>query len=248
MARVLIPLPDTDFDPTESAVPWRLLREAGHACVFATESGAVPACDPLLLTGVVFGKLGADPPAIADYRAMASDAAFLAPIRWAEIVPADFDALLLPGGHAPGMKPYLESAVLQEKLAAFAALHRPIAAICHGVLLLARARDPATGRSLLHGRRSTCLPRFMEALAYGLSFWKHGRYYRTYPLYVEDEVRAALAAPGDFVRGPLTLGTRGSEQDDRHAFVLEDGDYLSARWPGDAYLLGKKLLARLAAR
>ena len=129
----------------------------------------------------------------------------------------------------------------------FAALRRPIAAICHGVLLLARATDPATGRSVLHGRRSTCLPKYMEALAYGLSFWKLGRYYRTYPAYVEDEVRAALASPADFVRGPLTLGARGSAADDRAAFVCEDGEYLSARWPGDAYLLGRRLLSRLPA-
>jgi putative intracellular protease/amidase len=248
MARVLMPLPDRDFDPTESAVPWRLLREAGHDCAFATGSGSPAACDPLLLTGVVFGRLGADPPAIADYRSMQADPAFQAPMRWSDIEPADFDAVLLPGGHAPGMKPYLESAVLQGKLAAFAELRRPIAAICHGVLVLARARDPASGRSLLHGRRSTCLPKYMEALAFALSFWKHGRYYRTYPLYVEDEVRAALASPTDFVRGPLTLGARGSAGDDRHAFVLEDGDYLSARWPGDAFLLGRKLVARLGAR
>jgi putative intracellular protease/amidase len=247
MARVLVPLPDTDFDPTEVAVPWSLLRNAGHQVVFATIAGAVARCDPLLLTGVVFGKLGADPPAIADYRRLQAAAEFVAPIRWAAIEPAAFDALLLPGGHAPGMKQYLGSELLQRRVAAFAALRRPIAAICHGVLLLARANDPATGRSVLHGRRSTCLPKYMEALAYGLSFWKLGRYYRTYPAYVEDEVRAALASPADFVRGPLTLGTRGSMQDDRAAFVLEDGDYLSARWPGDAYLLGRRLLARLPA-
>jgi putative intracellular protease/amidase len=35
--RVLIPLPDRDFDVTEVAVPWRLLRAAGHQVVFATE-------------------------------------------------------------------------------------------------------------------------------------------------------------------------------------------------------------------
>ena len=247
MARVLVPLPDTDFDPTESAVPWALLREAGHEVVIATESGRVPRCDPLLLTGVVFGKLGADPPAIADYRRMQASAEFVAPMRWQDIEPAAFDALLLPGGHAPGMRQYLGSALLQRKVADFAALRRPIAAICHGVLLLARARDPASGRSLLHGRRSTCLPKYMEALAYGLSFWKLGRYYRTYPAYVEAEVRAALATPADFVRGPLTLGTRGQAGDDRGAFVCEDGDYLSARWPGDAYLLGRRLLALLPA-
>jgi len=247
MARVLVPLPDIDFDPTETAVPWRILRDAGHELVFATMAGAVPRCDPLLLTGVVFGKLGADPPAIADYRALQAAAEFVAPIRWDAIEPAAFDALLLPGGHAPGMKQYLDSGLLQGHVAAFAALRRPIAAICHGVLLLARATDPATGRSVLHGRRSTCLPKYLEARAYGLSFWKVRRYYRTYAAYVEEEVRAALASPADFVRGPLTLGTRGSAADDRAAFVLEDGNYLSARWPGDAYLLGRRLLARLPA-
>jgi hypothetical protein len=85
----------------------------------------------------------------------------------------------------------------------------------------------------------------MEWLAYALSFWKLGRYYRTYPAYVEDEVRAALAAPADFQRGPLTLGARGSAGDDRAAFVCEDGDYISARWPGDAYLFARRLIARL---
>jgi len=33
--------------------------------------------------------------------------------------------------------------------------------------------------------------------------------------------------------------------DDAAAFVVEDGSYVSARWPGDAYLLARTLLARL---
>ena len=37
MARILIPLPDTDFDTTEVAVPWQLLVDAGHEVIFATE-------------------------------------------------------------------------------------------------------------------------------------------------------------------------------------------------------------------
>ena len=45
--RVWMPLPDMDFDTTEVAVPWKVLREAGHEVVFATErGGAAPACDP----------------------------------------------------------------------------------------------------------------------------------------------------------------------------------------------------------
>ena len=40
LVRVLIPLPDRDFDVTEVAVPWRVLRDAGHEVVFATERAA----------------------------------------------------------------------------------------------------------------------------------------------------------------------------------------------------------------
>ena len=249
MAKVLIPLPDRDFDVTEVAVPWKLLREAGHAVVFATEAGAagpVPACDPLLLTGVVFGKLGARADAIACYRELEQAAEFRAPIAWRDCRAGDFDALFLPGGHAPGMRQYLGNAEVHALIAAFFATAKPIAAICHGVLAAARAQQP-DGHSVLHGVRTTCLPKYMERAAYLSTFWRRGRYYRTYPKYVEDEVKEQLAAPEQFERGPRELSRRGTRDDDRDAFVVEDGRYVSARWPGDAWLIGKKLVERLAA-
>lgn len=101
---ILVPLPDHDFDVTEVAVPWKLLTEAGHTVVFATEDGLTPSADPRLLDGVIFGKLGAAPEAIEFYRALEADPHFQIPIKWREIVPEDYDALLMPGGHAPGMK------------------------------------------------------------------------------------------------------------------------------------------------
>src|SRR5512143_1322131 len=110
MARVSLPLPDRDFDVTEVAVPWKLLREAGHDVVFATEAGATPACDPLLLTGVVFGKLGARAEAIACYRELEQAPGFVTPRRWGDCAAAAFSALFLAGGHAPGMRQYLGSA------------------------------------------------------------------------------------------------------------------------------------------
>ena len=244
--RVLIPLPDRDFDVTEVAVPWTLLREAGHDVIFATETGATPACDPLLLTGVVFGKLGARADAIACYRAMEPHLAAPAPRAWSACRAADFDALLLPGGHAPGMRQYLGSSVVHDLIAAFFAADQPVAAICHGVLAAARAKR-ADGNSVLHGRRTTCLPKYMERSAFLATFWRRGRYYRTYPAYVEDEVRAALANAADFARGPRELSKRGTRDDDTCAFVVEDNRYVSARWPGDAYLFAKKLIERLPA-
>jgi putative intracellular protease/amidase len=243
--KVWFPLPDRDFDVTEVAVPWKLLVRAGHEPIFATETGAVPAADPLLLSGVIFGQLGAAAEPKAFYAEMIGSDGFRHPLRWRDVEPLEFDALWLAGGHAPGMKQYLGSAALHEKVAAFWATGRPVAAICHGVLVLARTVGP-DGRSVLHGRRTTCLPKYMERSAYLLTAWKLGSYYRTYPAYVEDEVRTALATPSDFVRGPRTVSQRGSDSDDRPAFVVEDGRYLSARWPGDSYLLAKRLLQLLA--
>jgi putative intracellular protease/amidase len=202
-------------------------------------AGARPAADPLLLTGVLFGKLGAEPEPKAFYRELEDAPEFNAPLAWRDLDPAAFDALLLPGGHAPRMRQYLGSDELQAKVAAFWQTGRPIGAICHGVLLLARA-------GVLRNARTTCLPKYMERSAYLLTFWKLGRYYRTYPEYVEDEVKGALEDPvAQFVRGPRVLTQRGSDGDDTHAFVVEDGRYVSARWPGDAYLFAKTLAARL---
>ena len=242
---IWMPLPDTDFDTTEVAVPWKLLTEAGHRVVFTTERGdRTPECDPLLLRGVLFGQLGAEPEPIEFYRELLETTAYRQPLAWTAFEPRDADALVLPGGHAPGMKQYLGSSELQSKVASFFVTGRPVAAICHGVLVLARAQHD--GHSVLRDFRTTCLPKYMERSAYLLTAWKLGRYYRTYDAYVEDEVRGALANPTEqFVRGPRSLVRRGTRQDDRPAFVVEDRHYLSARWPGDAYLFAKRLVERL---
>lgn len=214
--------------------------------VFATEAGATPSCDPRLLEGVVFGKLGAEAEARACYAELRNSPGFERPVSWTSLRAEDFDGLLLPGGHAPGMRQYLGSQELQSKVAAFWRLGRPVAAICHGVLVLARALDPATGRSVLDGRRTTCLPKYMERAAYLATFWKLGRYYRTYPAYVEDEVSAAVGPGGEFVRGPFDLGRKPS--DGPRAFAVVDGTYVSGRWPGDAWELARQFLTALAAR
>ena len=49
-------------------MPWRLLRGAGHQVTFTTEQAdTVPAADPWLLDGVIFGQDGAAPEARAFY-------------------------------------------------------------------------------------------------------------------------------------------------------------------------------------
>jgi hypothetical protein len=89
------------------------------------------------------------------------------------------------------------------------------------------------------------LPAYLEAAGFYSTFWRRGRYYRTYPKYVQSEVRKALASRRDFKLGPPTPLVRGTATMNWPAFVVEDGNYVSARWPGDAYLFARKFMERL---
>ncbi len=61
MVTVLMPLPATDFDPTEVAVTWQLLTAAGHSVVFATPSGQPGRADDIMVTGRGLDPWGAIP-------------------------------------------------------------------------------------------------------------------------------------------------------------------------------------------
>ena len=162
MAKILIPIPSRDFDPTEVAVSWSVLQRLAHSVVFATPDGRMGRADDLMLTGqgldlwgfipglrrlTAVGRLmRANAPARAAYAAMEQDAAFKAPLAWRNVRREDFDGLLLPGRHrARGMREYLESEILQKLVSEFFAAGLPVAAICHGVLLVARSHA-ADGR------------------------------------------------------------------------------------------------------
>jgi protease I len=247
MSIVLMPLPSRDFDPTETGVPWRVLSGRGHRLVFATPDGKPAAADPKMVTGEGLGLLApvlkADQNGRSAYAAMTQSAEFAQPIAYRDIRCGDFDALLLPGGHAKGMRPYLESRELQSAVAEFFRREKQVGAICHGVLLAARARrDDA--RSALHGRKTTALTRRMELAAWVLTWVYLGDYYRTYPTTVEDEVKGALAQPGDFVVGPPSLLRDRADRLDL-GFTVRDGNYLSARWPGDAHRFASDFAAML---
>jgi putative intracellular protease/amidase len=284
MATVLIPLPRNDYDPSEVAVPWRVLTQAGHTVVFATPDARTASADPIMLSGEgldlwgqiprlrkfpLFGLLlRANRDARNDHARLVQDKAFLAPIAWNDIDNTHFDALLLPGGHcARGMRAYLESAQLKHVVSACFAVNKPVAAICHGVLLVARSTR-ADGRSVLYGRRTTGLTWALEKSAWSLTritrFWDPD-YYRTYPdgagqpvgyMSVQHEVSRALADPSDFLDVPReashyrrkTCGlVRDTDTDDTPAFVVRDGHYISARWPGDVHRFAREFMQILEA-
>jgi len=286
---VLIPLPRRDFDPSEVAVPWQMLRAAGMHVVFATPDGAAASADDLMLTGEGLDPWGwipglkkirllglslrANADARAAYQKLLAAPEFRAPQSYALMLAngmQGIDGVLFPGGHrARGMREYLESAQVQQLAVAAFAAARPVAAICHGVLVLARSRNPGTGHSVLHGRRTTALTWALEKKAWDATRW-FGRfwdpsYYRTYPdgekqpagfMSVQAEVTRALARPEDFrdVADDAPQGFRKRSglfrdriDDDRAAWVVRDGNYVSARWPGDVHAFTKAFIAMLTS-
>jgi putative intracellular protease/amidase len=273
MARVLILLPARDFDPSEAAVSWQMLVNAGHVVAFATPDGRPASADDMMLTGQGLDPWGAIPllrnlPLIGllmranrgarnAYAEMIADPSYRAPLRWDAVDALSFDGLLLPGGHrARGMREYLESETLQRHVVSFFEAERPVAAICHGVLLAARSISKRTGRSVLYGHRTTALTWALERSAWRVAritrFWDPD-YYRTYLeqsgqpdgfMSVQQEVTRALARAEDFMDVPAddpdyrrkTSGLQRDSLDDaRPAFVVRDRNYVSARWPGDAH-------------
>jgi len=237
--KVLIPLPGYGFDPTEVAIPWKILSSRGIDVVFATPSGDKAGADELMLTGKKLGVwrplLKARKDAVTAHNEMDHDPSFLHPLRYIDVRHQDFDGLFLPGGHDKGVKEYLESDHLQSLVADFFAARKPVAAICHGVVLAARSIDPLTGLSVLHNLRTTALLKTQELAAYELTRLWLKDYYLTYPgNTVEDEVTMALSSRENFLKGPKPLFRDSMDRPDR-GFVVRDQNYLSARWPGDAY-------------
>jgi putative intracellular protease/amidase len=282
--KVLVALASCDFDPSEVAVPWKILKAAGHDVRFATIDGRPARADELMLSGrgldvwgfvpgirnvtAVGRVLRANHDALAAYSELEHDSAFTAPEAFEALRPDAYDALLLPGGHrAAGMRAYLESARLADFVVEMFEAERPVAAICHGVLVAARARSKKTGKSPLHGRTTTGLTWSLERKAWTIGsivrFWDPG-YYRTYAekrgepagyRSVQAEVSRALARPEDFLDVPRDAPYyrlksdgrhRDSIVDDRPAFVVRDGNYVSARWPGDVHLFAKTFVGVLA--
>jgi len=282
---ILIVLPKRDFDPSEVAVTWKVLGDAGNSVIFATPDGLPAAADPLMLSGEeldLWGRipvlrkikllglaLRANSDARRAYASMQTSRSFSAPVPYASLNIDQYDGLVLPGGHwARGMRQYLEATLLQRFVGDFFDADKPVAAICHGVVLAARSLSARTGKSVLYGRKSTALTWRLEKTAWSTMKY-FGRvwdptYYRTYlevgtePLGyrgVQAEVSRALASSADFCDVPKqasdyfrkTSGLfRDSDEDKRPAWVVRDRRYVSARWPGDVHAFAAAFAAVLA--
>ncbi len=236
---VLVPLPHLGCDPSEVGIPCKLMQEAGFKLVFATPSGQVAQTDPVMLTGnrlsLLKPVLAARKDAVTAYNQVAASNAFLNPMKYNELDKQQFDAIYLPGGHDKPVKEYLESEILHHLIAVFFETNKPVGAICHGVVLVARSKHPQTGKSVLYNYQTTALLKSQELLGYQLTRLWMSDYYLTYPgLTVEDEVISVLKNKNQFKKGPFSI-VRDTPTQKGRGFYVQDRNYISARWPGDLY-------------
>ena len=172
---------------------------------------------------------------------------FCNPLKYSDVQADNFDAILLPGGHDKRVKEYLESRILQDLLVDFFVAEKPVAAICHGVVLAARSINPDTGKSVIYDYKTTALLKSQEILAYNLTRLWLKDYYLTYPgLTVEDEVRSVLSDDNNFLKGPNSI-FRDSPEKLKRGFIVKDRNYLSARWPGDVYTFSNEFIKMIKA-
>ncbi len=208
MATILMPIPNRGFDPTEAGVPWRLMRSRGYRVVFATPDGNQGQADPTLITGKGLGLLGrfmmADANGRSAYEEMTQVADFQCPIRYDAIRSQDFDALLLPGGHAPA---YVlisnRRCCSRSSSTSFAPASRSAPSVT-GSCCVRELAVRIAGRSFTEGKQRA-LPKAWNWPARLFTRLHLLHYHQTYATSVEEEVRAVLANRDDFISGPFSI-------------------------------------------
>ncbi|GAA1004424.1 type 1 glutamine amidotransferase domain-containing protein [Streptomyces thermogriseus] len=129
----------------------KVLVEAGHQVDIATPGGVRPTVDAISLDE----RGGVDPADGAAFKAYLEsiEADLASPLDLAAVRAADYDALYLPGGHAP-MTDLADNPELGALLAEADERGTVIAALCHGVAALLSA-ERADGTFLFAGRSLT---------------------------------------------------------------------------------------------
>jgi putative intracellular protease/amidase len=209
-----------------------------------------------MLYGTVGALLGANREAKSVYHSMIAtesntEGSISKPHAWTSpaFVLADYDLVFLPGGHDKGVRQIIDSSIMHNLLADYfpktrrtAAPKRTLAAICHGVQVLAFTPANATAssgksKSIIHDVKTTALPAFMEESIFWLTRPFLGDYYKTYGYgskSVQRFVEDGLDDPKQFVNSPCWNASA--------PFIVEDEtfNYVTGRFPPDAWLLAKR--------
>jgi len=207
----------------ECIEPLTTLEAAGVEVTVATPTGGKPVVDERSVDPENVGEeLAATVRETDETHPKLND-----PIRVARSDAADYDAVVVPGGHGTVWDVNQDRHVRQLLLQAVGGEDGVALVVCHAVGILAFTRE-ADGSFLVDGREVTGFPNEWEGGIVDEDDLFEGR---KLPYWVEDEVKLA--------------GGEWDAELDADVSVTVDGDLITARGPGSSSAAAETLLEHL---
>lgn len=237
----------TGFYLNELMQPVKLLLDAGHSVTFATPTGKAPTLDQSSNDKMYFNN---DIAALQEHKALLEHLKITSPgespvislSRVEQIGYEHFDAVYVPGGHAP-MEDLLHSAALGKLLNNFHNNGKTTALVCHGpIALLSTLSDPTafTRKLEVDGKAPT----------HG---WTYAGYKFTVISNQEEELAKGLLNGGAMKFYPQTAleqtgGVYSSNTSPWTSHIVIDRELVTGQNPGSALDVGKVILDRLKSQ
>ncbi|WP_053155300.1 type 1 glutamine amidotransferase domain-containing protein [Pseudomonas sp. Pf153] len=236
----------TGFYLNELLQPVKLLLDAGHQVTFATPEGKAPTLDRSSVDKMYFNN---DVAELERYQALlaqlkitsATESPVVSLARVEQQGLDRFDALYIPGGHAP-MQDLLTSAPLGRVLAHFHGKGKTTALVCHGPIALLSALPDAQG---FVGQLTT------KGQASAPSDWIYAGYKMTVISNQEEELAKGLLGGGSMKFYPQTALQQAGGQYSGNttpwtAHVVKDRELITGQNPASALAVGQELVERLS--
>ncbi|MBV4521173.1 type 1 glutamine amidotransferase domain-containing protein [Pseudomonas sp. SWRI74] len=237
----------TGFYLNELMQPVKMLLEAGHSVTFATPEGKAPTLDESSNNKMYFNN---DVDALREHKTLlenlkitsreASPVISLARVE--QIGYERFDAVYIPGGHAP-MQDLLHSTALGKLLNNFHDNDKTTALVCHGpIALLSTLADPVAFTRQLETERKT-----------SINGWTYAGYKFTVFSNQEEELAKGLLNGGAMKFYPQTAleqagGLFSSNTSPWTSHVVIDRELITGQNPSSAVDVGKAIVERLKSR
>ncbi|MFI8334806.1 type 1 glutamine amidotransferase domain-containing protein [Pseudomonas taetrolens] len=235
----------TGFYLNELLQPVKLLLDAGHHVTFATPNGNAPTVDKTSIDKMYFNNDEAELQTYKDLLAqlklnLPEQSPVISLSRVEQLGYAHFDAVYIPGGHAP-MQDLLHSRPLGRLLKDFHQQGKTTALVCHGpIALLSTLPDAENFTRQLQGAKPVK----------GSADWIYAGYKMTVISNKEEEEAKGLLNGGAMKFYPQTAleqagGLYRSNASNWTPYVVIDRELITGQNPASANQVGKALLDRL---
>jgi putative intracellular protease/amidase len=235
---------ETGFYANELMQPVKKLLDAGHTVTFATPLGKAPTVDRNSLDASLFGGEAAMQEHLALLDKLKLTSVSASPVvslaRVEQGGYAQFDAVYIPGGHAP-MQDLIRSPAVGRLLAYFHNAAKPTALVCHGPAALVAALEQPEA--------------FVAKLESGANPAGQGWIYAGYRMTVisnaEEEAGKGYLKGGVMKLTPQTAleraGGKYSSGPNWAPHIVSDRELITGQNPASALGVADLLLNRLAA-